>query len=131
MAALAPSTRLDEAAEDLRRWERKIRAARGWLHGATRSIQWEGRGADAFQTTAQERMRQLDAAAEALQAARRALADAHEDVRRHRRDIEAAEQAYATLKAAGALPPAASGTPPPAGDASWPQWLQQSTGRAA
>ncbi len=130
MAALAPVGPLDDAVEDLRRWERKVREARTWLDAACEEMQWEGRGADAFRTSVTERRRQLDTAAEALQAARRALDDAHEDARRRRREVEAAEQAYAVLEGAGGLPPGL-GTPPPPGDASWPDWLLSTTGRRA
>lgn len=123
MALPAPITPMQDAIEDLKRWERKVDEATGWLESALKQMQWEGRGADAFRAAATQRKAQLVSAGGALKAARTALQDAEEDLRQLRPRIKAAEEAYARLKPQGALPPYAQGTPPPPGDATWPAFM--------
>lgn len=127
MAALAPAGRLDEAAEDLRRWERKLRAVQDRLDHARGQLVWQGRGAQEFSDRVRARTAELDAAADAVRSAHRLLEQASEQVRVHRRRVEAAEQAWAVLTAQGVAPVPA--TPPPTGDAGWPAWLRAATGQ--
>lgn len=131
MAALAPVGRLEEAAEDLRRWERKLRSAQDRLADKSEAMAWKGRGAEDFRGRVKSRTRELDVAADALRRAHRALDTAADDVRVHRRRVEAAEQAWSVLQKQKLAPATTPTPPPPAGDASWPTWLQTATGGAA
>lgn len=130
MAALAAVGRLDEAAEDLRRWERKLRAAQERLEQASSGMKWEGRGAEDFRGRVRTRTGELDAAADAVRRTHRLLEQAADEVRAQRRRVEAAEQTWALLVAQGVAPAPAT-PPPPGGDATWPAWLRTTTGRPA
>jgi hypothetical protein len=50
---------LNEAAEDLRRWERKLRAAPERLEKASSGMKWEGRGAEDFRGPVRTRTGEL------------------------------------------------------------------------
>jgi len=130
VAALAGVGALEEAAEDLRRWEHKLRAVEDRLEQATTKTIWQGRGAEELRSRAGARRRELDGAADALRGAHRSLDRAADEVRTARRRVEAAEQTWAVLQAQGVAPVPASPQPPP-GDAGWPAWLRGVTGQAA
>jgi uncharacterized protein YukE len=127
MARLIQAARLDEAAEDLRRWEHRLTEVGGRLEHGVERMRWEGRGADRFRSQARERRAELRRITEQLGQAAAALRRAADEVRDEARDLARIERAYGDLAAAGVIK-AAGRTPPPSGDTSWREYFQHVIG---
>jgi uncharacterized protein YukE len=127
MARLIRAERLDEAADDLRRWEHRLAEAGARLDRQVERMRWEGRGATRFRSRARERHGELRRITEQLTHTAQALRHAAEEVRDEARDLARIEHAYHDLVASGAIR-AAGRTPPPSGDTRWREFFQQVAG---
>jgi uncharacterized protein YukE len=127
MARLIQAARLDEAAEDLRRWDHRLAEVGGRLEHRVERMRWEGRGADRFRSHARERRAELRRITEQLGQAAAALRRAADEVRDEARDLARIERAYGDLVAAGVIK-AADRTPPPSGDTRWREYFQHVIG---